>query len=221
MKLTKSYLRNIINEEIDATLEEARLGVKRAAQDIAERFGGKFYRDAMHVSVGGGKKMATIQFFAVFDEREQRDEAWDELLSEGEDIGPHMSSRNPIILWNGVKLYKLPFHYGPDSIATAIGVASKGKIDNIPESRGYTDNPDGASGSRSHPKSYQRRPADRSAESEQDAWRAGGSDLYEKGKKDSMEGRPATVSREEDNSHRHYSMGYGDGIALRVRGGKR
>ena len=155
--------------------------------------------------------MGTVQFHAVWDDTDQRNEAWDTLLDEGKDIGPYMSTRNPIILWKGVKLYKLPFHYGVDDIADGIGVASKGKIDNIPESRGYTDNPDAASGGRSHPKSYHRRPVDRAAESEQDAWRAGGSDLYDKGKEDAEAGRKPTIAREDDNSHSHYAIGYADG----------
>lgn len=134
MKLTKSNLRNIIKEEIEATLDEARLGVQRAARDIAERFGGDFDRQVGGVSVGGGRKMSTIKYFAVFDETEQRNEAWDILLDEGEDIGQMGATRHPIILWNGVKLYRLPFH-GPGYIGAGIGVASKGKIDNIPEGR--------------------------------------------------------------------------------------
>jgi len=133
MKLTKSQLKRIIKEEIEEemqNLDEARLGVQRAARDIAERFGGDFRQQAGGVSIGGGGKMSTVKYFAVFDETEQRDEAWDTLLDEGEDIGPHMSSRNPIILWNGVKLYKLPFH-GPGYISSGIGVASKGKVDSL------------------------------------------------------------------------------------------
>lgn len=131
MKLTSSQLRKIIKEEVAATLEEARPGVQRAARDIAERFGGEFDIQVGGVSVGGGRKMSSVKYFAVFDTREQRDEAWSILLDEGEEIGQMGATGNPVILWNGVKLYKLPFH-GPGYIATGIGVASKGKVDEIP-----------------------------------------------------------------------------------------
>ena len=210
MKLTKTYLKKIINEELEDTLDEARLGVQRAARDIAERFGGDFDRQVGGVSVGGGRKMSTIKYFAVFDETEQRNEAWDILLDEGEDIGQMGATRHPIILWNGVKLYRLPFH-GPGYIGAGIGVASKGKVDNIPESRGYTDAP-GAKSYRSHPKSYQSWEDERpDIADEQDAWRAGGSDLYERGQEDARAGRKPTIAREDDNSHGHYAMGYRDG----------
>ena len=154
--------------------------------------------------------MATVQFHAVWDDTDQRNAAWDELLAEGEDIGPHMLSRNPIILWNGVKLYKLPFHYGVDDIADGIGVASKGKIDNIPESRGYTDAP-GATSSRSHPKSYEGPPEIADIDI---AWRKYGSDLYEQGQEDFLEGIEIIsyddVPEEYRDTHRFYLDGYFD-----------
>jgi len=52
------------------------------------------------------------------------------------------------------------------------------------------------------------RPPNGAAESEQDAWHAGGSDLYEKGKADAQAGFYTWESDVDDNSHGHYAKGY-------------
>ena len=244
MKLTKSYLRKIINEEIDATLEEARMSVKVATEAIANRFDGEALRGLPRAGQRSGTSddyQYTIRNKVIFshdtrgpegetpDQKQERlkedeelgilarDEAFDALMSEGEPVEEDSYVKRPMILWNGLMLKKMThsFSHNPGTwLYPAIGVATT-KAKSVKakrhESRGYTDNPDGASGSRSHPKSYHRRPVDRGAESEQDAWRAGGSDLYDKGKEDAQAGRKPTIAREDDNSHSHYAIGYADG----------
>ena len=215
MKISKSYLRNIVNEEIDATLTEARMSVRAATEAIADRFGGEPVTGLPRQGQGssrGARSMFTIRNYAIFDDRAEKEAAWAELAEEGEELETPEGdySKYPPVLWNGVVLRNEPLHRWGD-IHSAIGVVSARKILSIDESRGYTDAPR-AKSYRSHPKSYQSWEDERpDIADEQDAWRAGGSDLYDKGKEDAEAGRTPTISREEDNSHGHYAMGYRDG----------
>ena len=153
-RVVRSVLKYIEGKLKPQELQETRMTVKAAVQDIADRFGGEALRGLPRAGQRSGTSddyQYTIRNKVIFshdtrgpegetpDQKQERlkedeelgilarDEAFDALMSEGEPVEEDSYVKRPMILWNGLMLKKMThsFSHNPGTwLYPAIGVAT-------------------------------------------------------------------------------------------------